>query len=515
MILRGKTDQRVAQAIRTRLGEGPADILDLLESLRADLGDLLARREGHVHALLLRQVREQRIVAGGVGARGLVRYGLAASAPPPAEPLLAPPTPPGPRALNTAAQVTRKLRAVEARQRVAGDVAAHLDALDAAGQAAAFGSPRAVHVLLDRVGRGRASVILVRSLGDGVRRLLVHEGPWLVGVVGAYLLLQMFLVKVYQIPSPSMEPTLQIGDRVVVFLPGRQEVPARWSIVTYERGELTYVKRVVGLPGEELALHMGDVYANGTLLVKPVELAEELRALAYEWDVALEPGSDPAVSRRFEPPESHLQPDGARGAPYAFALQDGFAQARVTRSGPGGGRIELSLLRPGTGEQPSARFSLVVDEQGVRLMDQRGQGRSVELARAEGSPPDGTFTIELAYVDGHVWASTPGWSHREQRLAPYGGLRPSVEAQGPASVTWMGLFRDLHYSYDGGIGAPSGDGLPLNPHRIAPGHVFFLGDNTNNSRDSRWAEVSDIPIGNIIGPVRWRVWPPKRIGSVR
>lgn len=73
------------------------------------------------------------------------------------------------------------------------------------------------------------------------------------------------------IPSESMENTLMTGDRVV----GNRlaysfgEKPDRFDIVIFEspnEDNLLYIKRVIGLPGENVAIKNGQVYVDGKII---------------------------------------------------------------------------------------------------------------------------------------------------------------------------------------------------------------------------------------------------------
>ena len=123
----------------------------------------------------------------------------------------------------------------------------------------------------------------------------------LVGIVAAALVLalavQAFIVKPYRIPSGSMLPTLQINQRVlvdrlaldfssphvgdiIVFHPPRdyadgcadpnegenqagQDAPAACQMAWKQPSSETFVKRVVGLPGDRISIVNGHVIRNG------------------------------------------------------------------------------------------------------------------------------------------------------------------------------------------------------------------------------------------------------------
>jgi signal peptidase I len=110
--------------------------------------------------------------------------------------------------------------------------------------------------------------------------------------VSLALLIQAFIVKPYRIPSGSMIPTLSIGQRVlanrmagapslgnvVVFHPPRGADPAEpvcgdsqagaghpqaCDKPTVAESSQTFIKRVVGLPGDRISIVNGHVIRNG------------------------------------------------------------------------------------------------------------------------------------------------------------------------------------------------------------------------------------------------------------
>ncbi|GAB4343742.1 MAG: signal peptidase I [Candidatus Abyssubacteria bacterium] len=77
-------------------------------------------------------------------------------------------------------------------------------------------------------------------------------------------------IQFYLIPSNSMDPTLKRSDYIGGFAVELSELE-RGDIVVFSGGQEDdfYVKRVIGLPGETLAIYNGYVYINGILLEEP------------------------------------------------------------------------------------------------------------------------------------------------------------------------------------------------------------------------------------------------------
>lgn len=104
-----------------------------------------------------------------------------------------------------------------------------------------------------------------------VKSELLGEAWWLIKIVFIALLFALFVNFVVivnaHIPTGSMEATIRVNDRVVAFrLSYMFSEPQRYDIIVFRAPDdgVKNVKRIIGLPGESVAIVGGIVYINGT-----------------------------------------------------------------------------------------------------------------------------------------------------------------------------------------------------------------------------------------------------------
>jgi signal peptidase I len=387
-----------------------------------------------------------------------------------------------------------------------------------------------------------------------------------VGAIVLAVLFKYFLLEFYRIPSGSMQPTLygsgpplELYDRVVADkLSFRLRDPQRFEVVIFryplDRSK-NFVKRLVGMPGEELKIEHGDLWARAddsqpwSIPRRPAGvMAGQWRRLACDrsgvrwageglrgaalpaWEIdgcdvrargdgALRyiahgggpildtyvDGYPPEVAERLPvPPRSgsnavgDLRLAGSITAlegcsALSIEIEEGVLLHRFVLPGPAAGEDARPRLEsvPRPGRQAGGEPRSAVAASAWRLP----AGKSVEVCAQNlddrlSLALDGEVVLELD-VESVAWQES--------------GLRLEVEGQG-ADLAGLQIARDVYYT----AGAHAG------PWRIPDGRYFMLGDNTQDSSDSRdWSRVHlSWRVGDTLREVSGNARPERMSGPV-
>jgi signal peptidase I len=146
-----------------------------------------------------------------------------------------------------------------------------------------------------------------------------HDADWLLpsvqsiaSVLVVALFILTFTVQPFRIPSESMEPTLLVGDFLLVEKQvGPETAPHIFApLGEIHRGDLVVfhypvdaslhlVKRVIGLPGDRVRLHEGRVYIDGRTLAEPYAVYRPAPEDSYRDEFPRMERADPGVAARW------------------------------------------------------------------------------------------------------------------------------------------------------------------------------------------------------------------------
>jgi signal peptidase I len=164
----------------------------------------------------------------------------------------------------------------------------------------AFTDPREIVLLL-------AGFVLARVAASPLspsRRLrayvLEFVDSGIIAILLIFCIVRPFLLQAFLIPSGSMHPTLLEGDRIFVnkavyFIrdPRDEEVVVFHAPVWADPMRRDFIKRVIGVPGDRIAVHDGHLYRNGAPLDEPYIAEMPDYAFPSGDRVLLQPGGEP------------------------------------------------------------------------------------------------------------------------------------------------------------------------------------------------------------------------------
>lgn len=370
------------------------------------------------------------------------------------------------------------------------------------------------------------------------------------------VMLKYFVVEAYQIPSGSMQPTLMgspeagIFDRILVDKASFHfRDPERWEVTVFkyplDRSK-SFIKRLVGMPGEDLRIARGDLWTRKDendewrVLQRPEPVQRECWKTIAAKDTRFSEWKRDAGSRAWS--VHGRESFEARGAGSLRLPNDGGSVLDSYFDGYPDGMVKALKDSPRIQRVTQGRFNPVGD---IRLSGEiraHANLKQVKLVLGEGSRtyqfilpgPASPAAFEPWSV--HVPANTKDSASQPDATvklyAPPGGeaaradqpyawrlpadkpvafavqnlddvLRLDVDGQkvfeieipsaadqnssitidveGDADFSELALQRDIFYT--------EGPRL-LAEFRIPPGHYVMLGDNTQDSSDSReWKTI--------------------------
>ena len=151
------------------------------------------------------------------------------------------------------------------------------------------------------------------ALAADVQHGLLQALQSFVYIIVVALFIMTFAAQPFRIPSASMEPTLLVGDFLLVnknLSTARAQGASIAPPSVIHRGEIVVfhypvdpsrdlVKRVIGLPGDRVRLHEGRVLIDGRALDEPYAVYRAAAADSYRDEFPRMDRADPSINSRW------------------------------------------------------------------------------------------------------------------------------------------------------------------------------------------------------------------------
>ena len=344
------------------------------------------------------------------------------------------------------------------------------------------------------------------------------------------LILKFFIIEAYKIPSGSMQPTIignsdtGIYDRVLVnkFVYLISE-PQRWDVIVFKfpmNQSENYIKRLIGLPGEKVAIKNGDIYINGKIERKPEKVLDSVLKEIYSAD-----GKRGRFEELFDFPRGAV---AVSDGEIAFTKPCLASMKNIVDDYLHGYDTDYGIPRPKPhkieedGKHRVGDLKIVFEvelekgAQGLRCEIRENSRTHSFFLRTAGSAPKShirttstateglertitawssekivlepgqRYEVALANIDDRLSISLDGKeiaSHEYETEWIEWGDEPNSIGFGP--VGGKGILRDVALLRDIN-GSPEG----MTEYVVEKDHYFAMGDNTQNSSDSRkWKSI--------------------------
>jgi signal peptidase I len=334
--------------------------------------------------------------------------------------------------------------------------------------------------------------------------------------------IRCFCIDGYKIPSSSMEPTLignqKSGDRIIankfnIFF----DKIKRFDVILFKYPldqTKNFVKRVVGMPNEEIQVAGGEIFSKPkdspkfTLAKKPMYIQESIWIPFWSW----------------KPDPEYLKDTWYMPAPDLYEFKNGKLYLHPERSSDG--KIDLMLnervkdhynSRGGSNVTPDIKFSFnccFADNEGIikatvhtyigkftlSLSPKEQMSLEIDDKKIASIPKKAQvqkkYLIDIMNFDGGFYIFLDG-----KKICEYGYelskesimanmiTSPQITLTVQKSETALSdikIMRDIYYSFDN----------PDTIINIPPDKYFVIGDNVNNSRDSRAWRMKTIHLKN-------------------